>query len=64
MPVIDKTAIIARLIGEIFDFLAITRNLSRWDSSMLECVQVGIVAVPAPGRGLGPGGRAADPLTR
>jgi len=45
MPVIDETVVIARPVGEIFDFLMFAENLPRWDSSMLECVQVGSGAV-------------------
>ena len=40
MPVIDETVVIARPAGEVFDFLMAAENLPRWDSSMLECVQV------------------------
>jgi uncharacterized membrane protein len=40
MPVIDETVLIARPAGEVFDFLMAAENLPRWDSSMLECVQV------------------------
>ena len=45
MPVIDETVIIARPAREVFDFLTRAENLPRWDSSMLECVQVGSEAV-------------------
>jgi len=45
MPVIDETAVIARPAGEVFDFLMSAENLPRWDSSMLECAQVGDEAV-------------------
>jgi uncharacterized membrane protein len=45
MPVIDETVLIARPAGEVFDFLMLAENLPRWDSSMLECVQVGGGAV-------------------
>jgi uncharacterized membrane protein len=45
MPVIDETVVIARPADEVFDFLMIATNLPRWDSSMLECVQVGGEAV-------------------
>ena len=45
MPVIDETVVIARPVGEVFDFLMRAENLPRWDSSMLECVQVGSGAV-------------------
>jgi len=41
MPVIDETVVITRSVDEVFDFLMIATNLPRWDSSMLECVQVG-----------------------
>jgi hypothetical protein len=41
MPVIDETIVIASSVDEVFDFLAIAGNLPRWDSSMLECAQVG-----------------------
>jgi uncharacterized membrane protein len=41
MPVIDETVAIARPPGEVFAFLINAENLPRWDSSMLECVQVG-----------------------
>ncbi len=45
MPVIDETVVIARPAGEVFDFLMLAENLPHWDSSMLECVQVGSGAV-------------------
>jgi uncharacterized membrane protein len=45
MHVIDETVVIARPAGEVFDFLMLAENLPRWDSSMLECVQVGGGAV-------------------
>ncbi|HKB31443.1 MAG TPA: SRPBCC family protein [Streptosporangiaceae bacterium] len=45
MPVIDETVVIARSAAEVFDFLMIATNLPRWDSSMLECGQVGGGAV-------------------
>jgi uncharacterized membrane protein len=45
MPVIDETVVIARPVAEVFDFLMHAGNLPRWDSSMLECVQVGSGAV-------------------
>ena len=45
MPVIDETVVIARPAAEVFDFLMVGENLPRWDSSMLECVQVGGAAV-------------------
>jgi uncharacterized membrane protein len=45
MPVIDETVVIARPTDEVFDFLMVAENLPRWDSSMLECVQVGSAAV-------------------
>ena len=45
MPVIDETVVIARPAGEVFDFLALAENLPRWDSSILECVQVDSGAV-------------------
>jgi len=41
MPSIDETVVIARPAGEVFDFLVRGENLPRWDSSILECVQVG-----------------------
>jgi uncharacterized membrane protein len=41
MPVIDETVAIVRPADEVFDFLMVAENLPRWDSSMLECVQVG-----------------------
>ena len=41
MPVIEETVVIARPVMEVFDFLMLAENLPRWDSSMLECVQVG-----------------------
>ncbi len=41
MPVIDQSVLIARPAAEVFDFLVHAENLPRWDSSMLECVQVG-----------------------
>ena len=45
MPVIDETVVIARPPAEVFDFLMLAENLPRWDSSMLECVQVDSGAV-------------------
>lgn len=45
MPVIDETVVIARPVGDVFDFLMTAENLPRWDSSMLECAQVGGGAV-------------------
>jgi len=45
MPVIDETVAIARPAGEVFDFLVSAENLPSWDSSILECVQVGSGAV-------------------
>jgi uncharacterized membrane protein len=45
MPVVDETVVIARPAGEVFDFLMLAENLPRWDSSMLECAQVGGGAV-------------------
>jgi Polyketide cyclase / dehydrase and lipid transport len=45
MPVIDETVVIARPVGEVFDFLMLARNLPRWDSPVLECAQVGSGAV-------------------
>jgi uncharacterized membrane protein len=45
MPVIDETVTIARQSDEVFDFLMLAENLPRWDSSMLECTQVGSGAV-------------------
>lgn len=53
MPVIDETVVIARPAGEVFDFLMVAENLPRWDSSILECVQVdsGAVAVGTRYRG-------------
>jgi uncharacterized membrane protein len=41
MPVIDETVTIARPSNEVFDFLMLAENLPRWDTSMLECAQVG-----------------------
>ena len=41
MPVIEETVIITRPVREVFDFLMLAENLPRWDSSVLECVQVG-----------------------
>ena len=41
MPVIEETVIITRPVREVFDFLMLAENLPRWDSSMLECAQVG-----------------------
>lgn len=41
MPVIDETVVIARPPGEVLDFLMLAENLPRWDSSMLECAQLG-----------------------
>jgi uncharacterized membrane protein len=40
MPVIDQSVVIARPASEVFDFLVHAANLPRWDSSMLECVQL------------------------
>jgi len=40
MPVIDQSVVIARPAAEVFDFLVHAANLPRWDSSMLECVQL------------------------
>lgn len=40
MPVIDQSVVIARPPAEVFDFLVHAANLPRWDSSMLECVQL------------------------
>ena len=45
MPVIDEIVVIARPEREVFDFLMVAENLPRWDSSMLECAQVGDAAV-------------------
>jgi uncharacterized membrane protein len=45
MPVIDETVVIARPTEDVFDYLVLAENLPRWDSSMLECVQVGSGAV-------------------
>ena len=45
MPVIDESVVIARPAGVVFDFLVTARNLPRWDSSVLECAQVGGGAV-------------------
>jgi uncharacterized membrane protein len=39
--VIDQSVVIARPAAEVFDFLVHAENLPRWDSSMLECVQIG-----------------------
>lgn len=47
MPVIDETVVITRPADEVFDFLMVAENLPRWDSSMLECAQVGSGAVTA-----------------
>lgn len=41
MPVIDQTVVIARQPAEVFDFLVHAENLPLWDSSMLECAQLG-----------------------
>jgi uncharacterized membrane protein len=41
MPVIDQSVLIARPAADVFDFLVHAENLPRWDSSTLECVQVG-----------------------
>jgi uncharacterized membrane protein len=40
MPVIDQSVVIARPAAEVFDYLVHAENLPRWDSSMLECVQL------------------------
>ena len=45
MPVIEETVIITRPVREVFDFLMLAENLPRWDSSMLECAQIGDGAV-------------------
>ena len=45
MPVIDETVVIAHPAGDVFDFMLLAENQPRWDSSMLECVQVGSGAV-------------------
>jgi uncharacterized membrane protein len=47
MPVIDESVVIGRPVAEVFDFLMQAENLPRWDSSMLECIQVGRGAVTA-----------------
>lgn len=41
MPLIDETVVIARPAEEVFDFLVRGENLPRWDSSILECAQLG-----------------------
>jgi uncharacterized membrane protein len=41
MPVIDESIVIRRPVHEVFDFLTHAENLPRWDSSMVECQQVG-----------------------
>ena len=41
MPVIEETVIITRPVREVFDFLMLAENQPRWDSSMLECAQIG-----------------------
>jgi uncharacterized protein YndB with AHSA1/START domain len=72
MPVIDETVVIARPPGEVFGFLMRAENLPRWDSSMLECVQVGDEAVTVGTRyrleaesGLdGAFGRAMEPIVQ
>lgn len=45
MPVIDETVVITRPAIDVFDFLMVAANLPRWDSSIVECVQVGDGAV-------------------
>ncbi len=45
MHVIDETVVIARPLADVFDFLVLAGNMPRWDSSVLECVQVGDGAV-------------------
>jgi uncharacterized membrane protein len=40
MPVIDQSVIIARPAAEVLDFLVRAENLPRWDSSVVECVQL------------------------
>jgi uncharacterized membrane protein len=40
MPEIDQSIVIARPAAEVFDFLVRAENLPRWDSSILECVQL------------------------
>ncbi len=45
MHVIDETVVITRPARDVFDFLVLAGNMPRWDSSVLECVQVGDRAV-------------------
>src|SRR5262249_12717187 len=40
MPVITQTVVIARPAAEVLDLLARAENLPRWDSSIVECVQM------------------------
>jgi uncharacterized membrane protein len=37
---VDQSVVIARPAAEVLDFLVRAQNLSRWDSSILECVQL------------------------
>jgi len=41
MPVIEESVFIARPPEEVFEYLAKAENLPEWDSSILECEQVG-----------------------
>jgi uncharacterized membrane protein len=40
MPVIDQSVLIDRPAAEVFDYLVHAENLPRWDSSMIECIQL------------------------
>jgi uncharacterized membrane protein len=40
MPVIEESVVIARPATEVLDFLVRAENLPRWDTSILECVQL------------------------
>lgn len=40
MPVIDQSVVIARPAAEVLDYLVRAENLPRWDSSIVECVQL------------------------
>ena len=57
MPVIEETVIITRPVREVFDFLMLAENQPRWDSSMLECAQVGSAPPERQSRTASPGRR-------
>jgi carbon monoxide dehydrogenase subunit G len=41
MPVVEESVVIPRPIEEVFDFLADAGNLPVWDSTIIECTQLG-----------------------